>query len=121
MKEDLLNVVEKLPLCPFSIKDRVTSKLLGYPFTGTLISITPTFLLAGPAPMNLPLWHEFYPDWESKYVCVVIFDQPQKNITFDEMLKLNKSSMSIELLKEVYSKLPEVSDSFYPMDDLELL
>ena len=119
---DFLERVKKLEKCEIHVGDRVTSKRIGQIFTGTVISITPSFLLAGPAPITLKLWDEYYPGWQDSYICVVAYDQETKPYSFEEFKELTEASgYSPDALKEIYDKTPLMGNNFYPAEDLEIL
>ena len=102
----------------FNVNDRVTTKCLGLPTTGTVVGVVDANLCQP----NSPTWNENYPLWQDGYVNYVEFDEPQKQFSFEEFLDLSQDvEFSQSTLKEIYLNSPEVKICLYPEDDLEML
>lgn len=110
----------------FSLGDRVSSIKTGLPMTGTIHQITSPFLYTHtfqPGQLCF-LWNELFPDWEDKCLYSVIFDTPQKRMTFEEFKYNNKKYNKIFKNNEErieYNNLPIISSALYIEDDLELI
>lgn len=80
--------------------------------------------LGYPESIMYELWSKLYPKWPLNPVVYVKFDQPQRNVSFEEYSKSFKGSRDIgkETLKELYSiNIPKIDLVSYPVEDLEML
>ena len=91
-------------------------------------------LMKGTVEKTDEYWSSIYPEWKDKPVYMCIFEFPQKNFSYEEMindLRTNYEHLSDfmrilidtnneTLLKAYYSSVPEVHQAQYPEDDLQL-
>lgn len=69
-------------------------------------------------------WSDLYPQWMWSPIAYVRFDQPQKNMSFDEFVEsFPKDDMpSDEALRELYKReVPATNIVAYPVEDLEVI
>jgi len=67
------------------------------------------------------LWRDQYPDWKTKPVALVLFDEPQKTMTVAEWVSHYKGPpLTEEFIRESYEKnSPAIHQTAFPFDDLE--
>ena len=67
-------------------------------------------------------WSDLYPRWMWEPIAYVRFDQPQKNMSFEEFCETfpEEDKPSMEALKELYKReVPATNIVAYPVEDLE--
>lgn len=109
------------------IGDMVCTKRIGFPACG----IIRTFFEPGKYEEYISkyydlnensfiVWDEAYPDWRTKRIVKVVFDNPIVAIRFDEYSKL-RSDLSDEDKIIFYRYKMKIDTIYYPIDDLEVL
>jgi hypothetical protein len=124
-----------------NIGDRIIGKKTGTLTPSTIVAVMTwefycKVFFTSPKAMEstIEAWSKHYPDFQSKLIVISKFDEPQKNISFDEF-KTSIDSESDEftdfvreipimynlLLKIRYDKLPNTITVSYPEEDCEVL
>ena len=105
-----------------NIDDKVMSKKTGFPASGTVVAILKPEVwmkLENRDTSKYTVWNNLYPDWHTKLLIIVKFNEPQKNMTFEELLA-SFPDADVDRLKEYYDyELPLTEAAVYPIDDLE--
>ena len=115
----------KVHLAMFNLKDRVTSKKLGLPMMGTVVSISDARFLTSNSPTGEnPFWTENYPDWKDGCIVTVKFDKPQRLVSFQEFLneippEVREETEPVELDMHYQNGVKVSMFGNYPEDDLE--
>ena len=67
------------------------------------------------------MWKDRFPDWKSKAVVFVGFDEPQRNATLAEWLEsANRKGLDPEEAAQTYElECPTIHQTAFPIDDLE--
>lgn len=99
--------------------DRVTSKKIGPPMTGTIIGL----LSAKDFVINPLPTFDVYPDWQNSVLAHVKFDKPQRPISFQEFLQAIEHSptpVPEDELEMCYQNTVLLTKTgLYPVEDLE--
>lgn len=111
-----------MTLREIKIGDRVFSKRTGLPGSGTVVGIVTVdyWLSTLPFILDKEYYNNLYPEWDSKYIVYVEFDEPQRAVSFDEFIaQTNYERYEQKILYKHLVKA--VKRAAYPIDDLEIL
>jgi hypothetical protein len=102
----------------FSLGNKVTSKKTGFPAVGTIIGVLDGLFWATNHPSAR--WDELYPNWFMRPVYYVLYEKPQKHVTYEEFILGREQHAEHPILKMQYQLLPVQNPVVYCEEDLEL-
>ena len=108
------------------IGDKVMTKQIGMPTTGTICAMWTAethCILHGVNPhTDRQSWTDVYPDWFNKNVIMIKLDTPHKPTSLAKYIKQSDSDMSEADLKVLYKyTVPITSSVLNPEDDVEII
>ena len=107
---------------PFALTSKVIPKKIGHPVVGLVIGyeLAEAYYNNTLRRTENHVWNTLYPDWRTKVVIILGFQNPQKICTIEE-LRIQYSDYTEEKIQECYQTQVAVVDrQVYPIDDLEL-
>ncbi len=66
-----------------------------------------------------PMWEKKFPGFFDEYVYIILFDDPQKNLTFDEFVE-SRPDIKEEYLQDAYEQMPVVPCIMCPEQEIQL-
>lgn len=107
-----------------NIGDRVTTKKLSLPTVATVAGIVTGEMytkLCRRAVEDFHNWNKLYPEWQSHNVVVLVFDEPQYIVSFEEFCEgLDTPGVTENMRAMYHEKVAKVEYATYPEQDLEL-
>ena len=85
---------------------------------GHIIGMQPCKTYRGTATVG-PHWEKKFPGFFDEYVYMVLFDVPQKNLTFDEFVEA-RPDIKEEYLRDDYEEMPVVPCVMCPEQEIQL-
>ena len=108
----------------FKLNDKVVSKKTGHPGIGEVAGIVRAEVYVASTGKELEhftCWNDLYPDWYTKPIIYVLFEEPRRTVTFEEFVKYIPDERYKEYdLKTLYAfQIPFTRAVAYPIEDLE--
>lgn len=100
----------------------VMPKKIGLPSIGRVVELMDAdFFMAQGRVISIEQWTELYPDWRSKPVAIILYNNPQRVHTYEKFKEMVAEPKVPEAqLKIAYNlHVPFQSTNSYPIDDLE--
>ena len=110
------------------IGDRIMTKKIGMPATGTIIGLMVTgekyLSFLSRREEHFEYWTQLYPDWITEQVAIIEYDSPHKPLSKDELRDIMLEKLgyvpSDDVVDFEFNKFPDCIYSFYPVEDLEV-